>query len=204
MRLKYYLRGLGLGIIFTVVILSISNNLNKKNDVSTSEVINSEKDTNKLATDKVTKDKTDKDKTDKDKSNEEDKSNSTENEKENKNITFSENAQSNENDSNPNESVTDTNLQQNQPESVSPQEVSPPAENVTPDAMPQIITINIRQGEYCRPVAQKLQDAGLIADAEDFRIYMGNIGYASNIHSGDFDIPVGSTYEEIANILIRK
>ena len=44
----------------------------------------------------------------------------------------------------------------------------------------------------------------LIEDAEDFRLYMGQIGYASFIHSGDFQIPMGASYEEIANILIRK
>ena len=33
---------------------------------------------------------------------------------------------------------------------------------------------------------------------------MGETGYASFIHNGDFQIPVGASYEEIANILLRK
>ena len=53
----------------------------------------------------------------------------------------------------------------------------------------------------------KVKAAGGISsfdDAEKFRIYMGETGYASFIHNGDFQIPVGASYEEIANILLRK
>ena len=59
-------------------------------------------------------------------------------------------------------------------------------------------------GEVCRDIAADLQSKGLVDDAEKFRIYMGKTGYASFIHNGDFQIPVGASYEEIANILLRK
>ena len=50
----------------------------------------------------------------------------------------------------------------------------------------------------------KLQAAGLIEDAVEFRNYLADNGYARDIISGTFQIPKGSTYAEICNIIIKK
>lgn len=176
MRLKYYLRGIGLGILFTVIILSISDGIHK--DSQNTEQISSE-------------------------INNTNHSNTILKNTETESIKLVDDS----------ETEKEADIQINTETPVVPentellQENSQQTETQPSDSEvvePQIITITVSQGEYCRPVAQKLQDAGLITDAEDFRLYMGSIGYASFIHSGEFQIPMGATYEEIANILIRK
>lgn len=205
MRLKYYLRGIGLGIIFTVIVLSVSNNSNKSTDnsVNTENISSGKTDiTHENSEDsKIIEDS------------EADSSiDGTENQSIKENINNTEISDKKEYENNQSGSQADDTSNQpdsqavdtsNQPDSqVADTPNQPPALETV--AEPQIITITVQQGEYCRPIAQKLKDAGLIEDAEDFRLYMGQIGYASFIHSGDFQIPMGASYEEIANILIRK
>lgn len=205
MRLKYYLRGIGLGIIFTVIVLSVSNNSNKSTDnsVNTENISSGKTDiTHENSEDsKIIEDS------------EADSSiDGTENQSIKENINNTEISDKKEYENNQSGSQADDTSNQpdsqavdtsNQPDSqVADTPNQPPASETV--AEPQIITITVQQGEYCRPIAQKLKDAGLIEDAEDFRLYMGQIGYASFIHSGDFQIPMGASYEEIANILIRK
>ena len=205
MRLKYYLRGIGLGIIFTVIVLSVSNNSNKSTDnsVNTENISSGKTDiTHENSEDsKIIEDS------------EADSSiDGTVNQSIKENINNTEISDKKEYENNQSGSQADDTSNQpesqavdtsNQPDSqVADTPNQPPASETV--AEPQIITITVQQGEYCRPIAQKLKDAGLIEDAEDFRLYMGQIGYASFIHSGDFQIPMGASYEEIANILIRK
>ena len=66
-----------------------------------------------------------------------------------------------------------------------------------------VVKITVVQGEVCRTLAEDLVAAGLIEDAEDFRKYMGDHNYANSIHVGEFEIPRGSSYEEIARILVN-
>ena len=66
-----------------------------------------------------------------------------------------------------------------------------------------VVKITVVQGEVCRTLAEDLAAAGLIEYAEDFRKYMGDHNYANSIHVGEFEIPRGSTYEEIARILVN-
>ena len=66
------------------------------------------------------------------------------------------------------------------------------------------IAINVKNGEVCRDVAAKLFDNGLVEDAEEFRIYMGDHGYAKKLGVGSFFIKKGMSYEEIAKILTEK
>ena len=100
----------------------------------------------------------------------------------------------------------DSQAQKNQAETQNAADTSTalqPEADSTP-AETQYVTITVMDGEVCRDIAADLQSKGLVDDAEKFRIYMGETGYASFIHNGDFQIPVGASYEEIANILLRK
>ena len=66
------------------------------------------------------------------------------------------------------------------------------------------IAITVKNGEVCRDVAAKLFDNGLVEDAAEFRIYMGDHGYAKKLRVGSFFIKKGMSYEEIAKILTEK
>ena len=64
--------------------------------------------------------------------------------------------------------------------------------------------ITVEDGDAARHVSEKLKAAGLIEDAEEFRLYLSNSGYASYIKNGTFEIPKGSTYEEICDYIINR
>lgn len=61
--------------------------------------------------------------------------------------------------------------------------------------------IEVNRGDNCRQVAERLQSAGVIADAEDFRKYLGNAGYGQKLVSGSYEIPMDADYETIAKII---
>jgi hypothetical protein len=64
------------------------------------------------------------------------------------------------------------------------------------------VTIRVQKGDVCREVAEKLESKGLVSDAEGFRKYMQKKGYDNRICIGSFTIKQGMTYEEIAKILV--
>ena len=83
-----------------------------------------------------------------------------------------------------------------------PAEPEPPVESESESEEVEYVTVVIVSGDYARQVAEKVRDAGLIEDAEDFRKYIGKMGYGQSMHPGTYYIPVGSDYEEICQILL--
>lgn len=71
----------------------------------------------------------------------------------------------------------------------------------TEDADGENVIVTVERGDVCRTIAEDLAEKGLVADAEEFRLYMDQNGYDSGIHVGEFEIPIGASYEEIAKIL---
>ncbi len=60
----------------------------------------------------------------------------------------------------------------------------------------------IESGDVCRIVCEKLQKNGLIADAQAMRSHMSELGYANSIRAGAYEIPYGLTMEEVAQVII--
>lgn len=60
----------------------------------------------------------------------------------------------------------------------------------------------VESGDVCRIVCEKLQQKGLIADAQAMRSHMSELGYANSIRAGAYDIPYGLTMEEVAQVII--
>ena len=65
----------------------------------------------------------------------------------------------------------------------------------------EIYRLTVRRGDVCRIVCENLAANGVESDAEEMRQYLLQIGYASHISVGDYDIPFGLTNEEVAEIL---
>lgn len=65
------------------------------------------------------------------------------------------------------------------------------------------IRITIQSGDGSRSVANKLQEAGVIDDAAAFDTFLCQNGYDKRIAAGDHEIPAGATQEEIAKALTR-
>lgn len=86
-----------------------------------------------------------------------------------------------------------------------------PTEAVTPTVTPeaaagedQTVTITIYGGEGSGTVSRKAAQAGLVDDAADFDSYLCKNGYDRHLAVGNHVIALGATYEEIAAILVSR
>ena len=64
--------------------------------------------------------------------------------------------------------------------------------------------INVTDYTVSGDVANQLADAGIIEDAEDFNNYLINNGYAYRIQNGQFTFVSGMTYNEMAEMLVGR
>lgn len=204
MKLKYYLRGLGIGIIVTTVILMISfgkreAKLSDEEIISRAEVLGmvmpeESSETEETETDVLPESEQDPE--------------------------IPEDTQTGDMPSVPEDTQTgnmppvpgDTQIGDMLPESESepeiPEDTSPGTQQgaagqdgVPTQAGEGIYRLVIEKGDVCRIVCEKLAAAGVVSDAEALRRYLFEIGYASNISVGMYDIPYGAANEEIASIL---
>lgn len=68
----------------------------------------------------------------------------------------------------------------------------------------ETVTVTIKRGEVCREIAEDLYSKGLVDDAEGFRKYMKDQGYDNQICVGTFELKKGMTYAQIAKVLTMK
>lgn len=66
------------------------------------------------------------------------------------------------------------------------------------------VSITIYKGNGSNTAARYMQEAGLVTSATDFDKYLCSNGYDKKICVGVFEIPAGSTYEEIAKIITTR
>ena len=59
----------------------------------------------------------------------------------------------------------------------------------------------IPAGSFPRLICNELQDNGVIEDATALRKYLADVGYATSISVGEYDIPYGATNDEVYQIL---
>ncbi|WP_455720966.1 hypothetical protein [Agathobacter sp.] len=180
MRLKYYLRGLGLGIIFTVIIMTIGSHTSKAK-------------TDPAATESLSKANTEL---------------STEYHKSTKQIKDTQADTSKADDSQADDISTSEITNDITTDEITGSEASSDTSD-TPDASAQpevktTFTINVSGSDTCRMIAERLQAAGIVDDSEKFRIYMGQKGADHLIADGDHEIPYGASYDDIINILTQK
>ena len=172
MRLKYYLRGLGLGIIFTCVILMIFSNGNKSKDTSVVEDSNGIELTEAVGNDFDS------------------------NEEEEQSVTDESN--NDENDSNSNDEIQSLDENINKP--IDNQTVNEITGD-SGELESEYVSLVIEQGDIARDVAEKLYEDGIINDVEAFRKYLGETGVSHTLHAGEYQIKVGATFEEIVEAL---
>ncbi len=198
MKFKYFLRGLGTGIIFSAVICLVAFQNVKSSSISDKEIIERAKAlgmTEKkesledvLLSEKNTNQKKNKKESDDTKSpgsvDDPKESDSTEDLKDSGNIK----------EQTTQEQTTQEKTTQEQTEEQKETEES--TENV--NQKQKTITITIKGGATSYPVCQKLQELGVIKDATDFDNYLIKNGYANRISVGTHSLTIGMTYEEIA------
>lgn len=92
--------------------------------------------------------------------------------------------------------------------SVSP-ETSAPADSASPESEPETdtgetITITIHSGQSSVAVSKMLEEAGLVESASAYDKYLCANGYDKRLKTGTHVIPVGATEEEIARIITSR
>ena len=191
MKLKYYLRGLGIGVIVTTIILAISFG-GKKDDIDNipeEEVI-----AKATMLGMVMPEETEELPTEQQDAVDEILNSNTED------ITQEETVKDG-NTEIPEKPVdtADTDVAQDNAYVAQADEDTGEDETSPETQVPYRLVVN--RGDVCRTICENLAANGVIDDAEAFRKYLSEIGYASNISTGNYDIPYQLTYEEIANVL---
>lgn len=182
MRLKYYLRGLGLGIIFAVIIMMIGFHDNKQS-MSDTEIIEKAKTLGMVEAKNISgtvADEYNSEKTDSSAANSDASSQKAETEQ-------------------------DSQMQDSQTAQEDTQQAADAKqETVEPQDAVTTYTISVTSQDTCRTIAEKLKALNLVDDAEQFRIYMGQKGADHFIADGKHVIPQGASYDDIITILTQK
>ena len=171
MKLKYYLRGLGIGIIVTTIIMMIAFAIHKP-EMSDGDVIAKAKQLGMVMPEDDGKSENIGDTQIKETT---DTSDDTET--------------SDDTDTLDNTEILDNT------ERTQELQVAQTEENS------ELYTLIVEKGDVCRVICEDLQENGLIDDAEAFRKFLLNKGLASSISVGSYSVPFGSDYETIYQIL---
>lgn len=85
------------------------------------------------------------------------------------------------------------------------EEAANPAEEPTePEAVEEMVIITVNNGDGSRTVSNKLKQTGLIENADAYDSFLCQHGYDKRLASGAHEIPVGASDEEIAKILMQR
>lgn len=216
MNLKYYLRGLGIGIIVTALIMGIAFS-GKKETLSDSEIMERAKalgmtEETTLIADALP---------------EEDSESVEAPEATTKAPTSVPTAASQPTEAavTPAPAVTETPVPTITPQpaetpvpTVTPQPTKAPVPTMTPqptkapasaaaeesvEGNPDVITIQINSGDGSYAACIQLEEAGLVESATAFDRYLYDNGYDKRINVGTFEIPLDAQPEQIAKILAR-
>ena len=214
MKLKYYLRGLGVGIIFTAIIMGIALSGNKKETLTDEEIIERAKLLG-MEMEESTKESSEQDPVDNQKEpeqkslespepkdNKAEGNNSGEEEPADRDDTKkeSEKDEPEKDSSSPN---TDSEEGQQKEEDAAKETSSNPESGQTSQqgVTHDDVEIRIEEGDYSDLSSRKLFQAGLITDASAFDNYLTKNGLDESLRIGVHKIPKGSTQEEIVEIL---
>ena len=184
MKLKYYLRGLGVGIVVTAVILTIANHLGNK--MSDEDII---KRAAKLGM--VMK---------------EDESlfPPTEPETTTPEPTSPSPTEQDTTAVKPAEPETTT-PEPTTPVPTEPETTTPvPAEPQTSGIVIHTATITVTSGMYSEAVSQRLEEAGIVKNWCEFNEYLTSNGYAERLQTGTHSFNSEMDFNEIAEILVSR
>ncbi len=197
MKLKYYVRGLGIGIVFATLLCVISFKVSGKTDMSDTEVIKRAEALGMIMKTDILKEETSEEETSEKETTTETKDNKEETESESEADT-----KETVNESKA-ETVAETLPAQTEPVTEAIIQTEAVTEAVTEPVKTVIenISVDVISGMDSGSVSKLLYAAGVVNDAAEFDRYLVNNNYANNIRTGNYVIPKGSSYDEIAKIL---
>ncbi|MGN0151359.1 MAG: hypothetical protein ACI39Q_02695 [Wujia sp.] len=202
MKLKYFLRGLGAGIIFGAVIMLVAYmtsggyKLSDKEIISRAEKLGMVMQEDQTASSGDADGKSDITTTESPLTEDNSESVTTEVEKEDK-TTEEKTTEEKTTVEETTEEVTEDTVTT---EAVTTEENT----SARQDGEYTTAKITVVGGMGSEQVAKLLEEAGIIKDAADFDSYLNKNGYSTRIEIGTFEVNSGMTYEEIATILSTK
>lgn len=199
MKLKYYLRGLGIGILITTVILSLAG-IGRKN-MTDEEVVKRAKELGMVES-TLLSDLPDQTKAEEVRPTEPETSLQPETSEQES----SAEPETSEPETLEPEVSSEPEGSASTPETpVAPKETPVSPEDGNPDTPAgETVTLVIGRGESSTTVSKNLQKAGIVEDAAAFDRFLCNNGYDKKIITGTYEIPYGASEEEIAKIITRK
>lgn len=194
MKLKYYVRGLGIGIVFATILCVVSVKGNKMSD---NEIIQRARELGMVMEDEVNIFENVKE-LDK----ESDSSDVTKEDTTKDNESVPESSVSESESSSEENSSSDTTNESSESDTTQEQTTQESQQTQTPQTdVIHNISVEIVSGMDSGKVAFLLYSAGLVDDASAFNDYLVNNNYANNIRTGTYTIQEGSSYETIAKML---
>lgn len=182
MKIRYYLRGLGLGILFTAVFFMIGGD--SKQTMSDEMIKERAKELGMIENTVLA-----------------DIGNTAET------VSVEEASDENESetvtvlDESVEETIVEETMEEEAQESVEESAAEEVSEEEEKPSNGQVISIVVNKGEGSDTVSQRLYDAGLVDDPYAYDKYLMQNGYDRRIGAGEHLIPSGSNWQEIAQIL---
>ncbi|SDB10258.1 endolytic transglycosylase MltG [Eubacterium oxidoreducens] len=195
MKLKYYLRGLGIGIIITVIIMMIAFHVHGS-DMTDEEVIERAKQLGMVEAEDsgVVADQTTEGDTSDTSTNEASDSTSTsDTTKESTSDTDSTLEEESKSES--------TDEEETKSDESTSEETS---SNTNETKKSKTVKVTINSGASSDTIAQLLYEKGIVDDAYAFNDYLVSNGYANVLRTGSFELPTGASYKKIAKLLTNK
>lgn len=204
--LKYYLRGLGIGIVVTTLILTVVFNLRGK--LSDSQIkeraaklgMIMPESTEDSIFDKTTSDKENQtpDKTTADE-------HLTDKETTPEPTTEEQTPEPTAEEQTPEPTDEEQTTEPTTPEPTTEEQTPEPTTEEQPPEPPVVnsVSIEIRSGMYSEAVSRLLFESGIIPNAAEFNLYLENNGYAERIATGSFTVSSDMSYEQLARIITR-
>lgn len=191
MKLKYYLRGLSVGIIFTAIIMGIVFSGNREH-LTEEEIVERARLLGMVMEDEVLEKQED--------------NNVVKDEQQTPELDNDAQPEDNgEPANNDNDDAVEPNADASQnPEDTSQQNPEDASQENPTDTSSQMVAIEVFKGDYSDVISQRLYEAGLVEDAAEFNAYMMAQGADSTLMEGVHQIPIGATPDQIIEILGQK
>ena len=221
MRMRYYLRGLGIGIVVTALLMGftkggqketltdaeiverakslgmvessvLSADLGDKEDISVNDISEADQQEVMPETEPETADNTEQTEPETTDNTEQSKPETTDNTEQSKPETADDTEQT--------KPETTDNTEQTKPEKET--EADNPEEEETVTEKRYVVTIY--SGDGSRTVANRLEEMGVIEDAAEFDRYLCRNGYDKRLTTGNHEINAGADEKEIAEALVKR
>lgn len=207
MKLKYYLRGLGIGMIVTALILGISfsNRQDQTSQTMTDEQIRERAaelgmvDSSELTLAALQNSANQPTESTPEETTQTQEQNTTESTSE-----TTAPAETQETQTTTEPETTAAPESTSEPEKTAAPEATAEPETTNAPEQTQTAGITIQRGDDSGSVSRRLYEAGLVENAKAFDNYLCNNGYSRSINPGTYEIAPGTSEEEIAKIITGK